>query len=94
MSKIYSCSVEKEIIAKIAKDLGTTKEQVLQIADFQRKILRETMEKGTFEGVRFAHLGKFFVNPKRLKMLNNRKYHELIQGKGGKNINSSRDTKD
>lgn len=91
---MYSCPAEKEIVHNIAKDLGTTREQVLQVVDFQRKMLKETMEKGTFETVRFIHLGKFKVSEKRLKAINNRGYYELISGKNRKDINKSGDSED
>lgn len=82
MSKIYSCPAERDIVNAIAKDLGTTIEQVMQVVSFQKNILKETMEKGSFEGVRFIHLGKFTVNQRRLKAINNKQYYELIHGKG------------
>ena len=81
MSKMYSCPQEREIIERIARDLGTTREQVIQVVDFQRKTLKETMEKGEFEGVRFPYLGKFTVSEKRLKAINNKGFYELISGK-------------
>jgi hypothetical protein len=94
MSKLYSCPQERKIVQKIASDLGTTKEQVFQIIDFQRQTLKETMAKGDFEGFRMAYIGKFVVNIKRLKALNNRNYYELIHGKRGNDNNSSGSTED
>ena len=94
MSKMYSCPGEKQIIDKISKDLGMSREQILQVVDFQRKSLRETMEKGGFESVRLAYLGKFAVSEKRLKAINNKKYYELIHGKQRGTINSPGDTED
>lgn len=94
MSKMYSCPAEKRIVESISKDLGMSREQILQVVDIQRKVLRETMEKGEFEGVRFAYLGKFAVSEKRLKAINNKKYYELIHGKVRKVVDSPGDTKD
>jgi nucleoid DNA-binding protein len=91
---MYSCPEEKKIIDKVAKDLGMTKEQVLQVVDFQRKTIRETIEKGTFEPVRLAYLGKFAVSEKRLKAINNKNYYELIRGKRRETVNSTGDTED
>jgi nucleoid DNA-binding protein len=94
MSKMYSCPEERRIVEKISMDLGTSKEQVFQVVDFQRKMLKETMEKGGFEGIRFPYLGKFTVSERRLKAINNKKYYELIQGKLGEDNSPAGNPKD
>ena len=68
----YTCPEEKELIHRIALDLGMPSEEILQIVAFQRDYVKHTMEHSGFQGVMLAYLGKFFVKPGRLQMLNNR----------------------
>ncbi len=46
--------------------------KIEEIAFFQFKFVAEVMRKGKFESVRLPYLGKFHVNLKRVKHLNER----------------------
>ncbi len=50
-------------------------QKIEEIVFFQFKFVTEIMRKGEFESVRLPYLGKFHVNPRRVKHLNERTSH-------------------
>lgn len=63
---------EKVIIQKIASKYNLPIQKVEEAIYFQFKYVSETIRAGQFESVRLPYLGKFHVNPGRLKHLNER----------------------
>ena len=47
-------------------------QKIEEIVFYQFKFVKDVMKKGKFEAVRLPYLGKFHVNPGRLKHLNER----------------------
>ena len=64
--------ITKKIIANVAKQLGSSIKQVEEIVMTQSAYARYVMEKGAFEGIAFPYLGKFVVDPKKVKASNER----------------------
>jgi len=63
---------EKSLIIKLASEYNLPISKVEEIVYFQFKFVGEVIKKGNFEAVRLPYLGKFHVNPGRLKHLNER----------------------
>lgn len=47
-------------------------QKIEEIVFYQFKFVKDVMKRGKFEAVRLPYLGKFHVNPGRLKHLNER----------------------
>lgn len=62
----------KEIIKQISENIGAPISEVEQIVNSQSEYVAYVMEHSGFETVMLPYLGKFLVNPKRLKYLNNK----------------------
>lgn len=45
--------------------------KIEEAVQYQFKYVTKVMKKGKFESIRLPYLGKFHVNPRRLKHLNN-----------------------
>lgn len=65
--------VKKLAADRVAKDMGMSRSDVLAIGEAQFKYLRETMMKGEFEQIRLTRIGVFWVNPRRLQFVNNKR---------------------
>ena len=64
--------VKHEIYKEISKDTGMSIIDIAAICDSQFGFVKEVMERGEFDTVRIAYLGKFSVNPYRVQNINNR----------------------
>ena len=63
---------EKTIIQKLSIKHDLPIQKIEEIVFFQFKFVAEVMRKGGFESIRLPYLGKFHVNPRRVKHLNER----------------------
>ena len=63
----------KEIIYLLADRYDLSTKQVQEIIEHQFKYVSKIMRKGDFDTVRLPYFGKFVVNPKRVKHINNLK---------------------
>lgn len=63
---------EKIIIQKLASKHNLPIQKVEEIVYHQFKFTSQIIREGNFESVRLPYLGKFHVNPGRLKHLNER----------------------
>ena len=63
---------EKVIIQKIASEHNLPLQKVEEAVYFQFKYVSDVMRAGKFESIRLPFLGKFHVNPGRLRYLNER----------------------
>ncbi len=63
----------KEIIYFLADRYDLSTKQVQKIIEHQFKYVTKIMRKGDFDTVRLPYFGKFAVNPKRVKHINNLK---------------------
>lgn len=63
---------EKIIIQKLASKHNLPIQKVEEIVYHQFKFTSKIIREGKFEAVRLPYLGKFHVNPGRLKHLNER----------------------
>lgn len=59
------------IIKQLANKYNVPEEKVSEAVYYQFKFVANTIKKGKFESVRLRRFGKFDVNPKRLKHLQN-----------------------
>lgn len=60
---------QQRIINDLAKKHGLAPDKVRRAVMHQFRFVRKIMTKGDFESVRIRYFGKFHVNPKRLKKL-------------------------
>lgn len=75
--------LSRRLIREIAKELGTSYEEVFSIVNTQSKYTAEVIQYSGFETVTLPYLGKFMVKPARLKKLNDNmmnKRRESISG--------------
>ena len=63
---------EKTLIQKLSMKYNLPIQKIEEIVFYQFKFVKEVMKRGKFEAVRLPYLGKFHVNPGRLKHLNER----------------------
>ena len=63
---------EKIIIQKLASKYNLPIQKIEEIVYYQFKFTSKIIRDGKFEAVRLPYLGKFHVNPGRLKHLNER----------------------
>lgn len=63
---------EKVIIQKLASEYNLPLQKVEEAVYFQFKYVSDVMRAGKFESIRLPFLGKFHVNPRRLRYLNER----------------------
>ena len=63
---------EKEILTMLATKYNLPISKVEEAAYYQYKYTSKIIREGKFEAVRLPYLGKFHVNPGRLKHLNER----------------------
>lgn len=62
--------VKEKLYKELAKEYGTTVEEIRSIVESQFSFLRKTIEHGAFDSVRIPFFGRFYVNPYRLHKLN------------------------
>lgn len=62
--------VKEKLYKELAKEYGTTVEEIRSIVESQFLFLRKTIEHGAFDSVRIPFFGRFHVNPYRLHKLN------------------------
>lgn len=62
--------VKEKLYKELAKEYGTTVEEIRSIVESQFLFLRKTIEYGAFDSVRIPFFGRFHVNPYRLHKLN------------------------
>ena len=63
---------EKTLIQKLSMKYNLPIQKIEEIVFYQFKFVKDVMKRGKFEAVRLPYLGKFHVNPGRLKHLNER----------------------
>jgi len=63
---------EKTIIQRLSIKYNLPIQKIEEIVYYQFKYVAEVMKAGKFEHIRLPYLGKFHVNPRRLKHLNER----------------------
>lgn len=64
--------VKQEIYREIAKETGSTMQEVENCVETQFKFIEKIIRRGEFDTVRMPYLGKFTVKPSRVKYLNNK----------------------
>ena len=63
---------EKIIIQKLSTKHNLPIQKIEEVVYYQFKFVSNVIKKGLFESVRLPYLGKFHVNPNRIKYLNER----------------------
>ena len=66
-----------EIIYKLANKYNLPSKVILEIVNSQFKFTARVMSKGNFDTIRLPYLGKFTVNPNRVKHLNKKRDAKL-----------------
>jgi len=66
----YYKDLSTVLMKEIAKDMGTSFEEIYSIVNTQSKYTAHMIEHSGFEAISLPYLGKFMVNPFRLQKIN------------------------
>lgn len=66
------------LVKEIAKEIGSSFEEVYSIVNTQSKFAAHIVETSGFEAVSLPYLGKFLVNPRRLQHINQNRANKNI----------------
>ena len=62
--------LELQICREISKEIGSPLEEVMSIVRAQSKYVTQAIKNSGFESISLPYMGKFLVNPWRLRRLN------------------------